>query len=253
MKRTLIVLAALVLLTPPTAVEAQQSATANVAVVRTISPDGTLRLRSAATQETRNAVILDPLSGGDLLATDATTRAAIRFSDDLSVIRMNPETQLEITIEGDRSASTKTIDIETGEFLADVNRREGSEYRIRTPTAVAAVRGTRFIVRVEPDGRTTIITLDGLLEFFTDMGTVEVPAGARGTATAADELPEVGPTSADELEAYRGLIEGDGFGAAGTPQTQQWVNVEATVTSADGRTRTILIPVPVGAIPGGGE
>lgn len=233
-------------------VEAQQSPISNVAIVRALSLDRELDLRRAGSDAVELAQLMESLNGGDFVQTRANTRAAIQFTDDMSVIRMNPETLLEIRTEGERGAMTKIVDIRSGEFWAQVNRRDGSEYRIQTPTAVAAVRGTEFIVRVEDDGRTTIITLEGLLEFFTDLGTVEIPAGTRGTATASTEPPSIEPATQEELVQYQALIQGEGLGTAGSSsQAQQWQTVEVNFVGPDGRTVTWSIPVPAGSVPGG--
>ncbi len=243
----------------PGAVAAQQPGLPNIAIVRALSLDSELFLRRAQTpdEDPRLATLMESLNGGDFVQTSVNTRAAIQFTDDLSVIRMNPETIMEIRTEGERGAMTKIIDIQSGEFWAQVNRRDGSEFRIQTPTAVAAVRGTEFIVRVENDGRTTIITLEGLLDFFTDVGTVQIPAGNRGVVGAANEAPVVDATPQSELTTFQALSSGEGLGASTTTQTQQaqWETIEIPMTGPDGRTRIVLIQVPVGttSAAGGGE
>lgn len=58
-------------------------------------------------------------------------------------------------------------DIEMGELITKVEklREEGYGFKVRSPQAVIAVRGTQFITKVEKDGATTLTVLDGEVEF----------------------------------------------------------------------------------------
>lgn len=47
----------------------------------------------------------------------------------------------------------------------DKLREEGYDFKVRSPQAVIAVRGTQFITKVEKDGTTTLTVLDGEVEF----------------------------------------------------------------------------------------
>jgi hypothetical protein len=240
-----LLLAAGVLWVPGHGVQAQQAGDDPLATVRALSLDRQLFLR-VAQGDLQNATLLDPLFRGSVVQTGDNSRAAIQFTDDASVIRINPGTFLEVTSEGERGAITKTIDIREGEFWAEVNRREGSEFRIRSSTAVAAVRGTEFLVRVDQNGRMTIITLDGLLEFFTDVGTIQIPAGSKGSAGSPTEVPVLEQTSPDDLVAFQALIRGDGLASQ-----SEWQTIEIPLVDSTGRVRTFEIQVPRGTNPTG--
>ena len=179
------------------------------------------------------------LNNGDQVITDINTRAAIRFTDDGSIIRMNPDSELRITAEGERSALRKTINIDVGELWAKVNRREGAEYRIETPTAVAAVKGTEFYVRVGPNGETTIITTDGVLDFFTGVGTVEISAGTTGTVLTATEAPAVAQTQPGEVQSFGDLAGEDEGG-----DESEFVEIVITFMDASGNQKTMTILLP---------
>ncbi len=182
------------------------------------------------------------LNHGDLLTTNAETRAAVRFTDDGSILRMNPNTDLQIRAEGERTAMRKTLQVDFGELWARIQKQpEGAGYRIETPTAVAAVKGTEFFVRVDETG-TTIITTDGVIEFFNDVGTVEIPAGFTGSAGAsATAAPNMASTKPDEIASFGGIAEGEGPGVGtGVPT----VEIAIPYTDAAGNQKTMIIRVP---------
>ena len=180
------------------------------------------------------------LHSGNIISTSTTSRAAIRFTDDGSIIRMSGGVDLQIRAEGERSALRKTLQINFGELWARVNKRENAEYRIETPTAVAAVKGTEFYIRVDQDGSTTIITIDGVLDFFSNVGTVEIPAGSTGTITAANAAPAVAATTNDEMASFSDLAGDD----AGQPEGDDLVEIVIMLQDANGNQKTITIQVP---------
>jgi len=182
----------------------------------------------------------ETLNHGDHPNTNGNTRAAIRFTDDGSIIRMNESCTLQIRAEGERTAMRKTLAIEVGELWARINRRENAEYRIETPTAVAAVKGTEFYIRVADDGATTIITVDGVLDFFNDIGTVEIPAGYTGTITDASAAPEKTETAPEEVTSFRALGDED----EATSQEEEMVEIEIPFMDEDGNVKTMVITVP---------
>lgn len=211
----------------------------NIAIVYRLLLDQRLAVTPESGQ-TRNGAMGDILNHGDNLYTSDNTRAAIRFTDDGSIMRMNGSCELQIRAEGERTAMRKTLAIEIGELWARINRRENAEYRIETPTAVAAVKGTEFYVRVAPDGATTIITIDGVLDFFNDIGTVEIPAGFTGTITEASAAPEVNKTDPEEVTSFRAL----GSEEESTEAGEEMIEIEIPFMDEDGNVKTMVITVP---------
>ena len=47
------------------------------------------------------------------------------------------------------------------------------------------MKGTEFVVRVDENGVTTVLTLEGAVDFFNGAGTIEVAAGRQTTVTSA--------------------------------------------------------------------
>ncbi|HUF76656.1 MAG TPA: hypothetical protein VMM35_10275, partial [Longimicrobiales bacterium] len=120
----------------------------------------------------------------------------------------------------------------------------------QTPSGVAAVKGTEFIVRSDAQG-TTVITLDGVVEFFNNAGTVDVTAGNIVTVAPGQAPPPPRRATSEELAGFQALIEDE----SGTAETDR-VQVEITVQDAEGRSRTLIMELPraeVRAILGGGR
>ena len=200
----------------------------------------------------RGATIGDRLNSQDIIQTSDQTRAAITFTDDGSVVRMNPSSQLTVSATGDPSTMVKTITMDVGDLYARVtrNNRERS-FQVQTPSGVAAVKGTTFIVRSAADGTVILITLDGVVEFINAAGTADVSAGNTVVVATQNTAPQPRPTTAEDLASVQGLIDDDA-GAVGNDRVQ----VEVTVQDAEGRERTIVLELPADqarAILGGGN
>jgi hypothetical protein len=219
-----------------------QGQQADVALVYRLLQDGQMVVMPASGPE-RRAQLGDRLHNRDAVATSAGTRAALRFVDDGSILRINPNSQVRLTTGSESGAVVRTLELEFGEVWARVTRRDGGQFRIQTPAGVAAVKGTEFVVRVDSAG-VTVITLEGVVEFFNDGGRTDVSAGQRASAASRSDAPEAAAASPDELRAADAV--GGGDDAAGTAGT--WIEVQ--LQDADGRMRTLMLQVPADALRG---
>lgn len=213
-----------------------------VALVYRLLQDGQMVVIPASGPE-RRAQLGDRLRHRDAVATSANTRAALRFVDDGSILRINPSSQVRLTTGDEGGALVRTLELEFGEVWARVNRRDGAEFRVQTPAGVAAVKGTEFVVRVDSAGA-TVITLEGVVEFFNDAGRTDVTAGRRASASSTSDAPQSAPASPEELR--RADDVGGEDGASSTAGT--WVEVQ--LQDADGRMRTLMLQVPAEALRG---
>ena len=212
---------------------------ADVALVYRLLQDGQMVVVPASGPE-RRAQIGERLRNRDLVATSANTRAALRFTDDGSVLRVNPSSRVRLTSGDERGVLVRTLELEFGELWTRVTRREGTTLRVRTPAGVAAVKGTEFVVRVDANGVTTVLTLEGVVEFFNGQGRVDVSAGNKVTADSAS-APRAQPATPAELRQGEGARGGEGGEVPGT-----WVEVQ--LRNASGQTRTLMLRVPADAV-----
>jgi hypothetical protein len=214
----------------------------DVALVYRLLQDGQMRVIPASGQP-HLAQLGERLRHRDAVETTANTRAALRFVDDGSILRINPNSRVQLTTGDERGAVVRTLELEYGEVWARVNRRDGTEFRIQTPAGVAAVKGTEFVVRVDSAGA-TVIALEGVVEFFNDAGRTDVTAGRRASAASAADAPQAAPASPEELRTADEV--GGEDGAAATAGT--WIEVQ--LQDADGRMRTLMLQVPAEALRG---
>lgn len=106
---------------------------------------------------------------GDSIVTGPDSRAKVVMSDK-NVLNISPDTKIEITIyKNDPSSNTKKVDlkVDQGKVRAAVEQKyddEKNTFRIKTPTAVAGVRGTDFSVSYNPSTRRSqVVTFKGLV------------------------------------------------------------------------------------------
>jgi len=109
-----------------------------------------------------------PLEEGDRVVVAEGGSAEVALDGgSLLALRENSELKIEKTAKND-----STFFLSTGALLAKIQKLLNQNFRVRTPTAVAAVRGTEFGVEVDGD--------DSHVGVF-DEGKVEVTGAAGGT------------------------------------------------------------------------
>jgi len=97
---------------------------------------------------------------GDIYRVGKKSLLVLTATDGLTV-RVEPET--EAVIKSVQDIEKREIFLNNGRILSSVNKlTKGGQYRIRTKTAVASVRGTQFITKYE-EGRTSVAVARGLV------------------------------------------------------------------------------------------
>lgn len=135
-----------------------------------------------------------PLRSGDRLRTGAGSGAEFMLQDGATAAQIAADTELQLTLDDMGNA---VIDISRGAFFAAVtpllNRMKRME--VRTPTAVLAVRGTRFAVRQTADGSTELLVLAGAVAAMPADGgtTVMVESGQRLLMRPGESFGAVAP------------------------------------------------------------
>lgn len=126
---------------------------------------GEVKVISAKDQKTSAGKVGMKVFVGDKVTTGKEGRAKIVMSDK-NVLNLSPDTKMVISrYETKGKDKNVEIKIEEGKVRASVEQKydgDKSKFQIRTPSAVAGVRGTDFITRYEPASRQSqIITFTG--------------------------------------------------------------------------------------------
>lgn len=142
----------------------------------------------------------DKLYNGDEIETKAESYAAIQFEDGSSIIKLFPNTILNIRTEKQGEKYNKKSFLKMGELWAKVEKGTG-KFEIETPTTVVSVKGTNFMLNILEDGTTELFTFEGEVIFQNKItGEAEtVLAGQRGTISG-DQPIIVAPFDPEEID-----------------------------------------------------
>jgi len=143
----------------------------------------------------------DPTGEGDDVKTGVNSSAELTL-DEGSKIDISPRTTVKVSrlyTDLKTGGNRSSFKLDGGRLLAKVSKTErNSRFSIRTPTAVAAVSGTDFIVEVEEDRVTKVAVIDGSVQVAPSTGeeeeeevltsAVEVKAG-QSVQVASGQMP----------------------------------------------------------------
>jgi tetratricopeptide (TPR) repeat protein len=161
---------------------------------RLIFLEGQVAVRLAGTTQWREARLHQNLSGGDMVRTGANSRAAILCLDE-SQIKLNENTVLvlksvapsprlrlgEIAPAAQAGEAASVYQVPQGEIWLR-NEKEQFLFELETPTVTATIRGTELNVRVQPDGTSSVILIEGDVKLRNPYGEVVLAAGEEGLA-----------------------------------------------------------------------
>lgn len=125
----------------------------------------------------------------DVLKTGNDSFAALRFIDGSSLVRLFPNSLLEIKTEVKNRQLQKKNSLKLGELWSQITGREGT-YEVETPTTVVSVKGTSFLVAVDERGFTDLYTFEGQVQMENklDGRTVLVEAGYHASSSGSGEI-----------------------------------------------------------------
>ncbi len=113
-----------------------------------------------------------PLYEGDECKTERASKAFIRLADGTQVA-MNAETTFLVQARRERAKGiTRVFKLFIGEMW--VKTGEPVPLEVETPVATAAIKGTEFNIQVQPDGKSVLTVVEGLVEFGTPFGTCPI-------------------------------------------------------------------------------
>lgn len=167
----------------------------------------------------------DQLGIGATLTTGATGNVNLKFGDG-STLQMEPDSELSLdtlsSFDGYGVVDSRLRLNQGAVKTRVVKRRPASRFRITTPSAVAAVRGTEYRVS-SIDGPTPMMrgeVFEGLVDVNTDQNKQAVPAGFGITAKKGEALKKPKP-----------LLPAPNFTSSSTPQL---LPIEVTWEGVDG-------------------
>jgi FecR protein len=110
--------------------------------------------------------INQPLEPGNKIETGQNGRVVISLNDGGSQITVLPNSNVVLKNFGDAQTVRELLDIIVGRVIVKIHHIGGkpNPYRLNSPAASIAVRGTEFIVDVLPGGETLVLVREGLVE-----------------------------------------------------------------------------------------
>ncbi|MEW5945876.1 MAG: FecR family protein [bacterium] len=129
------------------------------------------------------------LQYGDMARTKADGHMALVYEDDGAEVRLNALSVMTVSEEDDEELemTVNAANLSRGELWAKLQK--GGAFSVRTPTAVAGVRGTEFDVAVDEDGSSSVHVLEGAVAVFNELGRVLAEEGM-ATEILKDMIPK---------------------------------------------------------------
>src|SRR5262245_23681354 len=138
---------------------------------------GTAEILRAEDAAWKPAAVQQVLGNGDRFRTRKDSRATLRLSD-LSQLRVGELSELQVRRDPDPRAPP-IYKLWKG-VLYFFHRDKPGRFRLESPIASAAVRGTEFALRVEETDRTVLTLYDGEVELSSNDGRVSLQSGEQG-------------------------------------------------------------------------
>jgi len=149
------------------------------------------------------ADITTPLNEKDKVRTAANSRAVLMIND-LTHIWVGQNTQMEISSAGNGGF----FSILAGKIRAKVKLLSGQKFQVRTPVAVASIRGTELVITSENE----LTVLEGRVDFSDVNGARHVDIGEGQVGTFGQTGLPAAPRNLTPQERERLAEEWKGFG-----------------------------------------
>jgi len=167
------------------------------------SMKGNVKIRSANQRKFDTAYKGQMIRTGDWLKTDKNVFVAIVFLDG-SIIKIQSNTEIEIKSSRITAKELKTqMYISEGQAWSKISKQINGEFRIKTPTAVASVKGTEFDVDFDDMSESTsLVVLEGEVEFGNELGTV-IAGAMQGASVTQGEAPVQYTVAPEDLPIWQ--------------------------------------------------
>lgn len=187
--------------------------------------------------------IRDQVQWNDLLETNASGRLRVNLRDG-SLLSLGSNSQLRV-VQHNPVAQQTTLELLFGRLRSQVVKltQPGSKFEVRTPTSVAGVIGTDFLLIATAD-RTTLVVFSGVVQ----MTPLTGPGGAPNTSQSVSVNPGqqvevtvsgVGPVQTVTQQVLRQMIQQTAVSHAGLAAGAGSVAAQTTTNVL----RTVLIAV----------
>jgi tetratricopeptide (TPR) repeat protein len=164
-------------------------------VARIVSVEGVVEVRRAGAAGWAKIERNDTICADDSVRVDANSRAAVEMSNE-TILRLDQHTT--VTFSSVEKEETFLLKLLTGSVHFFSRTPRG--IKVITPFVNAAVGGTEFFIKVEPD-RTTVSVFEGKVTAANDAGSIAVAAGE--TALTLAGKPPVRHVAVHPLDAVQ--------------------------------------------------
>src|SRR5262245_19130430 len=147
-------------------------------VARAVSVQGTVEVQRVGETRWQPVQLNDTFRPGDTIRVQERSRADVALLDQ-SVLRLNANTT--ITLQAVKEERTGVVDLLRG--AAHFFSRGPGSLEVQTPFAIAGVRGTEFLVSVEPD-KTFLSIFEGTVSAANPAGSLMLTSGQSAIAEA---------------------------------------------------------------------
>ncbi|NOX17740.1 MAG: FecR domain-containing protein [Chlorobi bacterium] len=159
--------------------------------------------RSADVKNWEKAKLGTPLGNGDGVKTGKRSIAVVEFLDG-SLLRVRPETEIEIFGEPKDGKQNKETEIKSGVVQFDITQQKDEEFKFTTPTGLASIRGTSGFFKVNDD-ETILVVEKGIIDVFgkgglKEKGTVEAGKTAFITSNGSVKIQKTPDNLLNELK-----------------------------------------------------
>ena len=171
------------------------------------SMKGDVQIRAVNERKYASAYKGQMIRSGDWIKTDLNVFLAIIFLDG-SNIKIREKTEIEINSSrlGAKQLMTQMY-ISEGQTWNKVSKGNNSEFEIKTPTAVASVKGTEFNIDFNDlTESTTLTVIEGEVLFGNDINSI-LAGALEGASVKKDEAPEKYKVDPKDLPDWQENIE----------------------------------------------
>ncbi len=166
-------------------VSCKKSTTPAAAVDAVVSfYSGTATIQSIGGQP-RSIAIKEIVKDGDVIETGDKSSVVVQVGDEL-LVRFEENTKVVVT--SITNIAKREITLDKGKVLSSVTKlKKGNEYFVKTPTAVASVRGTQFLTDYA-DGKTVVAVGKGRVSVVKSDTNEEKLVDLGNSVTVADKV-----------------------------------------------------------------